>query len=133
MRTAAPAPVGFAAALALGAMAAAGAALSATSANSWLLVVALLIAPLVEETVFRAGLHDGLLYNGAAPWLANLLTALTFSAAHMLLLGMSMQTSLMIVPALLIGATYNRWRRLRICIALHIAMNALWIAMQRMP
>lgn len=128
MRTAAPATFGLAIALALSAMAVGAAALAAASPNPWPLTVALLIAPVLEETVFRAGLHDGLLHDGIAPWRANLLTALTFSAAHMLLLGASAQTALLLLPALLIGAAYNRWRRLRICIVLHMAMNALWIA-----
>ena len=133
MRTAAPATFGLATALAFNAMVVAAVALAAAPANPWPLVVALFIAPVLEETVFRAGLHDGLLHCGAAPWLANLLTALAFSAAHMLLLGASAQTALVLLPALLIGAAYNRWRRLRICIVLHMAMNALWIAVQRMP
>ena len=133
MRTAAPATFGLATALAFGAMAVAAAALAAASANPWPLAVALLIAPVLEEAVFRAGLHDGLLHDGVTPWLANLLTALAFSAAHMLLLGASAQTASVLLPALLIGAAYNRWRRLRICIVLHVVMNALWFAAQRMP
>lgn len=99
---------------------------------AWRALVLLLVAPVAEEVVFRAGLHDRLLHNSVAPWLANLLTALAFSAAHMLLLGVNPQTALVWLPALLIGAAYNRWRRLRICIALHMAMNAQWIAVQGM-
>lgn len=135
MRAAAPASINAVTALAAVALAmtlAGHAAFGAGPANPWPLVVALFIAPLLEETVFRAGVHDALLHDGAAPWLANLLTALAFSAAHMLLLGASAQTALVCLPALLIGAAYNRWRRLRICIGLHMAMNALWIAVQRM-
>jgi membrane protease YdiL (CAAX protease family) len=95
---------------------------------AWRALVLLLVAPMAEEVVFRAGLHDRLLHNGVAPWLANLLTALVFSAAHMLLLGVHPQTALVLLPAMLIGVAYNRWKRVRICIALHMAMNALWIA-----
>ena len=107
-------------------------ALIATGVPAWRALVLLLVAPVAEEVVFRAGVHDELLHNGAAPWLANLLTALSFSVAHMLLLGVNPQTALVLLPALLIGAAYNRWRRLRICIALHMAMNAMWIAVQAM-
>jgi hypothetical protein len=32
-----------------------------------------------------------------------------------------------IAPALLIGAAYSRRRRVRECVALHAAMNALWL------
>lgn len=99
---------------------------------AWRALVLLLVAPVAEEVVFRAGLHDRLLHNSVAPWLANLVTTLAFSAAHMLLLGVNPQTALVWLPALLIGAAYNRWRRLRICIALHMAMNAQWIAVQGM-
>ena len=99
---------------------------------AWRSLVLLLVAPVAEEVVFRAGLHDELLHRGVAPWMANLLTALAFNTAHILLLGVNTQTALVWLPALLIGAAYNRWRRLRICIALHMAMNALWIAAQGM-
>ena len=133
MRAATPTSVVGASALGAGALVLVGAAaFSAGSASAWPLVLALLIAPVLEEATFRAGLHDGLLHRGVAPWLANLMTAFAFSAAHMLLLGTSAQTALVVLPALLIGAAYNRWRRLRICIALHMAMNALWIAIQGM-
>ena len=112
------------------AVAVAGAVLvTVVPAHLWPLVVSLLIAPVLEETVFRPGLHDGLLHRGAAPWRANLLTALAFSAAHMVLLGPGWHAALVGLPAWLIGAAYNRWRRVRICIALHMAMNAAWIAM----
>lgn len=45
----------------------------------------------------------------------------------MLLLGINSHTVLVVFPALLIGSAYNRWQRLHICIAMHMAMNALWI------
>ena len=115
-------------ALTLGGLVLAGAAVAAAPARPWPLLVALLLAPALEETVFRAGLQDGLLCAGVTPWRANALAALVFMAAHVLLLGVSAQATLVVAPALLIGAAYNRWRRLRICIALHMAMNALWIA-----
>lgn len=99
---------------------------------AWRALVLLLLAPAAEEVVFRVGLHDALLHNGVAPRLANLLTALTFTVAHLLLLGANPQTVLVVFPALLIGAAYNRWQRVRICIAMHMAMNALWIAVHGM-
>jgi membrane protease YdiL (CAAX protease family) len=119
-------------ALALGGLTIAVAALTAASAQPWPLLVALLLAPVLEEAVFRAGLQDGLLHAGVPPWRANGLTALAFMAAHVLLLGGSAQTVSVVLPALLVGAVYNRWRRLRLCIALHMAMNALWIVLQRL-
>ena len=112
--------------------AALGWTLIAIGVSAWRALVLLLMAPVAEEIVFRAGLHEGLLRISVAPWSANLLTALAFGAAHMLLLGVNLQTAFVWLPALLIGAAYNRWRRLSICIALHMAMNALWIAAQGM-
>jgi membrane protease YdiL (CAAX protease family) len=132
MRAMASPSIDSAGALALGGLAIAGAALAAASAQPWPLLVTLLIAPTLEEAVFRAGLQDGLLHAGVAPWLANVLTALAFMAAHVLLLGGSAQTVSVVLPALLVGAAYDRWRRLRLCIALHMAMNALWIVLQRL-
>ncbi|MDM0110790.1 CPBP family glutamic-type intramembrane protease [Variovorax sp. J22R133] len=128
MKAAAPGPTAAASLLAAGLLAATGAALAAASAHPWPLLVSLLIAPVLEETVFRAGLHDRLLDGGLAPWLANLMTAMAFCAAHLLLVGIHWQTALVWLPALLIGAAYNRWRRVRICIALHMAMNLTWLA-----
>jgi membrane protease YdiL (CAAX protease family) len=133
MRTVALVPSKGASALTLGTLAIAAAASTAALANPWPVVLGLLIAPALEEAAFRAGLQDGLLRCGTAAWRANLLTALAFSAAHMALRGVSTQTLLMLLPALFIGAAYNRWRRLRICIALHMAMNALWFAWQPLP
>lgn len=132
MRVAAPALPQSPSAVGFGALVAAGLVIASAMPIPWPLLVVLFIAPALEETVFRAGLHDGLLHAGAAPWLANLSTALAFTAAHVALLGASAQTMLMLLPALLIGSAYNRWRRLRFCIALHMAMNALWIAVHRM-
>lgn len=139
MRTAAPASGASTAVLAAAVLVAAstalalasGATVGAIASAVWPLAVSLLIAPIVEETVFRSGLHDGLLHQGIAPWLANLVTAFAFSAAHMLLTGPSLQSVMVFLPALLIGAAFTRWRRLRVCIVMHAAMNALWLALHR--
>jgi len=111
-----------------------GSALWATGADPCALWVPLLLAPVVEEALFRAGLQDGLLRAGVSPLLANLVTAASFCMAHVLLVGVTLPTLLVWLPALLIGAAYNRWRRLRVCVALHMAMNVAWVsAAQFMP
>jgi membrane protease YdiL (CAAX protease family) len=92
-----------------------------------MIAVLLVVAPVLEEAVFRAGLQEALLRRPAlAPWLANGLTALVFGLAHALLRG-SAGALAVALPALLIGVVYARWRRLRWCVALHALMNAMWL------
>ena len=89
----------------------------------WVLLV---LAPLIEEAVFRAGLQEALLRRWNAPLWANVFTALAFGLAHAAVRGDAAGFAVA-VPALLIGAVYGRWRQLRLCVALHAAMNALWL------
>ena len=93
----------------------------------------LLAAPVLEETVFRAGLQETLLRRlspGTAA--ANALTALAFMAAH-LALRPSGLSALTVVPALALGALYQRRRRLAPCIALHALFNAIWLLWAAIP
>lgn len=91
------------------------------------IVVLLLVAPLIEEALFRAGLHEALLRRAAPPALANVATALAFGITHVLLRG-DLAAFAVMLPALLIGAVYQRARRVRHCVLLHAAMNAAWLA-----
>ena len=93
--------------------------------------VLLLIAPVLEEIVLRAGLQEALLRHpawrgatGAAT--ANLACALAFAAAHWLLRP-SAFAALTLLPALWLGWLYQQNRRVAPCIALHSAMNAVWL------
>jgi membrane protease YdiL (CAAX protease family) len=86
----------------------------------------LLLAPVLEEATFRAGLHEALLTHGWSPAKAVVLTAVAFAALHVLVQG-SWQGALVLLPALLIGMAYNRWRSVRWCVLLHAAMNAVWL------
>lgn len=92
------------------------------------LATLLLIAPLAEETLFRAGLQEALLRRGRPRWLANGLTAAAFALAHALAWG-EIAAVAVAAPALALGACYGRWRRLRWCIALHALMNAAGLAL----
>ena len=89
--------------------------------------VLLVLAPLVEELVFRAGLQESLLRRWRSPRVANALTALVFALAHVLVRGEAAALAVGL-PALLIGAAYERWRRVWPCVLLHAAMNAIWLA-----
>lgn len=103
---------------------------AAEHAFSWLWL--LLGAPIVEEIVFRSGLHRSLLdrAGGGAPpailWCANTTVALVFAAAHVGVQPGPMAAATFF-PALAIGALYQRQRRLVPCIALHAALNAIGV------
>lgn len=111
----------------------AGVAPSLAAWRQW--AILLLLSPLLEEWVFRRGLHDALL---AWPRLArlpriagllsvtNLVVALTFSGFHALSQGWLAVGVL--VPALCIGWVFERNGHLRECVLLHAAFNAAWLA-----
>jgi hypothetical protein len=92
----------------------------------------LLGAPFVEEIVFRCGLQSWLIERLGADRcprraaLANAATALAFAAAH-LAVRPGVLAAATLLPALLLGAVYQRTRRVRHCVALHAAFNALWL------
>jgi membrane protease YdiL (CAAX protease family) len=93
----------------------------------WLLVV---LAPVLEETVFRAGVHESLLrtlgQRAERLVIANVLTALLFAAGHVINRG-DAQSLLTFFPALVIGAAYQRHRQLAPCIAMHAFFNVVWL------
>ena len=90
------------------------------------IAVLLVIAPLAEEALFRAGLHEALLRRRWVPWAANVATALAFGIAHVLVRA-DPSALAVVLPALVIGQVYTLRRRLRDCVVLHAAMNALWL------
>ena len=86
------------------------------------------IAPLVEETVLRLGVQDGL--SRRLPVAAPALAALVFVAAHALFAHSPMQllqAAATSVPAAWIGLVYRRTRRLAPCIAWHAVFNLAWL------
>jgi membrane protease YdiL (CAAX protease family) len=89
--------------------------------------VLLVLAPLAEEVIFRAGLHETLLRHGAPRGGAVVLTAIVFGVVHALLHADPMALAVAL-PALLIGGVYQRTRRVWPCAVLHAAMNAVWLA-----
>ncbi len=100
----------------------------AAAGHAWQrLAMLLLIAPLLEEAVFRAGVQEALLRRWQdRPWLANVATALAFGLAHAAVRGDAAACAAAL-PALLVGAVYQRTGRLRHCVVLHAAMNAAWL------
>lgn len=99
------------------------------TATTWAML--LVIAPVLEELVFRKGMHEVLLRrlagcrsSGVA--LANAATALSFALAHVAL-NPTWLSALTSLPALVIGVVYQRSRRLAPCVALHAVFNAVWL------
>jgi len=103
------------------------ASLSALSLPTlWPLAVLLVGAPLLEEVVFRGGLHEQLLRARLSPASANALTAAAFALGHGLARSWWLAVAVLL-PAWAVGRLYQRERRLAPCIAAHAAMNLLWI------
>jgi membrane protease YdiL (CAAX protease family) len=94
-------------------------------------VVLLLLSPLIEEAVFRAGLQEWLLRRGLAANRANLSTALMFGGLHALV-RLQWMAFAVALPALLLGSVYGRWRLLRWCVLIHAGMNGAWLAWRSM-
>jgi membrane protease YdiL (CAAX protease family) len=96
----------------------------------------LVLSPLLEEAVFRHGLHRWALRQRLpcvprgwwAPSGVNVLVALSFAAAHLVRLP-PLLAAATIVPALLIGLLYEHTRRLWPCVALHALFNLSWLAL----
>ena len=92
----------------------------------------IVLAPLLEETVFRHGIHDALstrLPSGGVRF-APVLTALAFASLHLLFAADSRASLLALataIPAWWIGALYERDRRLGPCVAWHAAFNLAWL------
>jgi membrane protease YdiL (CAAX protease family) len=90
-------------------------------------LVLLVLAPVIEEIVFRLGLQEALLRRGLRPALTTVLTALVFAAAHVAVRG-EIAAAAVVLPALALGVLYAHTRRVLPCVALHAAMNAVWLA-----
>ena len=94
----------------------------------WTTVQLMVIAPVLEEILWRAGLHETLLQRSRWPAARiNLAVAFTFALAHGLRTPGSLWAWLTLLPAGYIGLLYQRRRQLLPCIVAHAAMNALWL------
>ena len=100
------------------------------------LVMAVGVLPLLEEIVFRLGVHDALATRlpervGALSR-ANLLTAACFALAHLLQHppGWALAT---FVPALVFGALWERHRRLFVPVSVHAFYNLAYLCLLGAP
>lgn len=89
----------------------------------------LLLAPLLEEWVVRAGLQEWLIRRarpGAGGAAAVAWSAAAFGLLH---LGAGALAVLLVLPpGLALALLYQRWRDWRLCALLHGAFNALAVA-----
>ena len=115
------------ASLCLGGVTCAAIAIVLVSPNPWPVAVLLLFAPLAEESAFRAGMQEWMLRRGIHQWTASLATAVAFCALHCSSRGISLLSVAVIFPGLFVGWVYARHRCLRLCVALHMLMNILWL------
>ena len=86
----------------------------------------LVLAPVLEELVFRTGLQQALLARGWGAQASALGVAVVFAAAHCALRGPSWLAVATLLPAWLLGWVYARWRRVLGCMAGHAAFNLMW-------
>jgi membrane protease YdiL (CAAX protease family) len=88
-------------------------------------LVFLLLAPLLEEWIFRHGLQQALSRRWGAAHRANLVASIAFVALHAPTAGL--WAVLWIVPSLALGEVWRRHRRLGLNVAMHAWFNAcLW-------
>jgi membrane protease YdiL (CAAX protease family) len=100
------------------------------------LFVMLLLAPLVEEVVFRRGLHAWALRHwgrAVAHWLAwpsrvNLLVALVFALAHLLRLSPLLALAV-VLPSLVVGQIYELTARQWPWVLTHAAFHRCWLGL----
>lgn len=89
----------------------------------WML---LLVAPVLEEIVFRAGLQAGLVRRGWQPGLAIVLASAAFAAWH-LAAGQGLAALAVFLPSLVFGHAYAR-HGLACAMACHAWFNACHLA-----
>lgn len=92
----------------------------------WTCLLLLVIAPVLEEVVFRAGLQDWLLQQHIQAQASNVVTAMAFALMHGLTRSWLL-AAWVFVPALLLGALYAHKRSLAPVVVLHSAMNLVWL------
>ncbi len=90
------------------------------------LLLLLLVAPVLEEWVVRAGLQQCLWRRGCAPWAALLICAAVFGLLHVA--GGALAVAAVFWPGLALGLVYQRWRDWRLCALVHALFNASALA-----
>lgn len=100
--------------------------LSDSAPGAWavvLVIVVVVLAPVIEELVYRGLVQQGLA-NSLGPLRAWLLAAVIFAAIHM----QPVEFPGLLAFALVLGWCYRRTNRLGMCIVAHVAFNASGLA-----
>jgi len=86
----------------------------------------LLLAPLLEEWIVRAGLQEWLMRRyPRSPMLSLLAPGLFFSLLHV---GAGCNAAWVFLPGLALGLLYLRWRDWRLCALVHALLNLFALA-----
>jgi len=112
------------------ALAAVSPLLSTDLRGLWVLLV---LSPLCEEIVFRAGLQTWVRRRLArhkvqASRGVIVLVALAFGLAHAVLRGPALGVAVL-APALFIGWLHERYRSTALCVLVHALFNLVWLAL----
>lgn len=91
-------------------------------AFAWLSLVAVVIAPVFEEIVFRGFIQKGI-ENSVGETAAVAVTALLFAAVH------GAGAPHVLVVAVVLGLVYRRTRNILTCIGFHSAFNGMSVAL----
>ncbi|WP_229508929.1 JDVT-CTERM system glutamic-type intramembrane protease [Massilia sp. CCM 8734] len=83
----------------------------------------LLLAPLLEECIVRAGLQEWLTRRPSPTVLVLGLPALAFSLLHLMSGAQAMAA--VFLPGLAFGLIYRRWRDWRLCALVHALCNGV--------
>lgn len=96
------------------------------------LFLALAGYPLLEETIFRWGMLGWLDQRDGAwhPHVNNIVTSLSFSAAHLAAWG-GWHAVAVFAPSFILGMVWQRWHSLVCCVALHGVFNLVGFAIDR--
>jgi membrane protease YdiL (CAAX protease family) len=99
--------------------------------NPPILLRLLVLAPLLEEWIVRAGLQEWLMRRNSRPGAAGatltvLLPAAGFSLLHV---GVGWHAAAgVFLPGLALGLIYRRWRDWRLCASVHALLNGFALA-----
>lgn len=92
----------------------------------------LVLAPVVEELIFRGWIQPELGHRGFGPWASNGLTSVLFASAHLPLLGLN--AVWWVLPSLLLGYLRISTGQVQVCMAMHAWFNAgLWLTSLYFP
>ncbi len=105
--------------------------LVANQSNPWAWVIglsAVLLAPVVEELIYRVFLQSFLLSVIPSTWIALILTAAAFAMVHYSVTPVYV-LPLLFLLGLLMGIAYERTKRLGVPIVMHMVFNAVNLGM----